>query len=389
MPIVNRMAELHDEITKWRREIHSNPELLYDVHETAANVADKLKSFGVDEIETGVGKTGVVGVIRGKTNTSGKVIALRADMDALPIVEATGLPHASKVEGKMHACGHDGHTAMLLGAAKYLSETRNFDGTVIVIFQPAEEGGAGGKAMVDDGMMDKYNVQEVYGMHNMPGLDVGEFAIRPGALMASTDEFDVIIEGKGSHAAMPHQGIDPIVIAAQVIIGLQAIVSRSTDPLDSLVISVTIVDAGNAYNVVPNTVKLSGTVRTLSKEVRAHAEKRFREVCKGICEAHGAVAKITYANNYPVTSNHDAQTDKAIAIARSVAGEGKVETNVAPTMGGEDFSYMLESRPGAFIFMGNGDTANLHHPEYDFNDEAIPVGCSYWIELSETLMPAS
>ncbi|MFK5980642.1 MAG: M20 aminoacylase family protein [Rhizobiaceae bacterium] len=387
MPIVNRMAELHDEITKWRREFHSNPELLYDVHETAASVADKLREFGVDEIETGVGRTGVVGVIRGKTNNSGKVIGLRSDMDALPIVEATGLPHASKVEGKMHACGHDGHTAMLLGAAKYLAETRNFDGTVIVIFQPAEEGGAGGKAMVDDGMMDKYGVQEVYGMHNMPGLGVGEFAIRPGALMASTDEFDVVIEGKGSHAAMPHQGVDPIVIAAQVIIGLQAIVSRSTNPLDSLVISVTIVDAGNAYNVVPNSVKISGTVRTLNKEVRVHAEKRFKEVCKGICEAHGAIATVDYFNNYPVTANHDAQTDKAIAIARSVAGDTKVETNVAPTMGGEDFSYMLEARPGAFIFIGNGDTASLHHPEYDFNDEAIPVGCSYWVELTETLMP--
>ncbi|MBL4695909.1 MAG: amidohydrolase [Rhizobiaceae bacterium] len=388
MPIVNRMAELHDEITKWRREYHTNPELMYDVHETAASVAGKLKEFGLDEIVTGIGKTGVVGVIRGKSNNSGKVIGLRADMDALPIEEATGLPHASKNQGKMHACGHDGHTAMLLGAARYLSETRNFDGTVIVIFQPAEEGGAGGKAMVDDGMMEKFGIQEVYGMHNMPGMEVGEFAIRPGALMASTDEFDIIIEGKGSHAAMPHQGIDPIVIGAQVVMALQTIVSRATDPLESLVISVTKMQAGNAYNVVPNTATLSGTVRTLNAEVRKAAEQQIRQVCEGICQAHGAIAKIKYSNNYPVTSNHPAQTDKAIAIARLVAGDSRVETNVAPTMGGEDFSYMLEARPGAFIFTGNGNTANLHHPEYDFNDEAIPHGCSYWAKLAETLMPA-
>jgi len=375
--------------SKWRREFHANPELLYDVHDTAASVASKLKDFGCDEVVTGIGRTGVVGVIKGKISSSGKVVGLRADMDALPITEITNLPHASKVPGKMHACGHDGHTSMLLGAAKYLSETRNFDGTVVVIFQPAEEGGAGGKAMVEDGMMDKFGIQEVYGLHNLPGLAVGEFAIRPGPIMAATDEFDIIIEGKGSHAAMPHQGIDPIVIAAHVVTGIQSIVSRGKDPLDSLVISVTKMKAGTAYNIVPTTAKLSGTVRSLTPEVRKFAETRIKTLCDGICAAHGAKAIVKYHNNYPVTHNHAEQTDKAVAIAKSVAGDNRVEAAVSPTMGGEDFSYMLEARPGAFIFMGNGDTANLHHPEYDFNDDAIPHGCSYWAKLAETLMPAS
>ena len=388
MPTINRMAELHDEITGWRREFHQNPELLYDVHETAASVAEKLSAFGCDEVETGVGRTGVVGVIKGKSDNSGKVIGLRADMDALPISELTNLPHASKNAGKMHACGHDGHTSMLLGAAKYLSETRNFDGTVVVIFQPAEEGGAGGKAMVDDGMMEKHDIQEVYGLHNMPGLAVGEFAIRSGPIMAATDEFDIVVRGKGSHAAMPHQGTDPIVIAAQVVSGIQAIVSRGKNPLESLVISVTKINGGTAYNVVPNTVELAGTVRSLTPEIRKLAEERIKAVVEGICAAHGATCEVKYKNNYPVTHNHEENTLKAINVAKEIAGEKGVDTDVPPTMGGEDFSYMLESRPGAFIFMGNGDTASLHHPEYDFNDDAIPHGCSYWARLTETLMPA-
>ncbi|MEM7301954.1 MAG: M20 aminoacylase family protein [Pseudomonadota bacterium] len=388
MPIINRFADFHDEITAWRRDIHENPELQYDVHRTAGVVEEKLKSFGVDEVVTGIGKTGVVGVIKGKNSGSGKVIGLRADMDALPIVEKTDKPYASKTPGKMHACGHDGHTAMLLGAAKYLAETRNFDGTAVVIFQPAEEGGAGGKAMVDDGMMERFGIQEVYGMHNVPGMPIGEFAIRPGPVMAATDEFKVDIEGCGSHAAFPQGSIDPIMVATQMIQAIQTIVSRNVDPLESAVVTVTAMSAGKAYNVIPQTASFHGTVRTLNQDVREMIEKRMKEIVAGIAAAHNAKADVTYTNNYPVTVNHPTQTDFAAEIAKSIAGDSKVDTNRDPVMGAEDFSYMLEARPGAFIFVGNGDTAMLHHEEYDFNDDAIPVGCSYWSKLVETAMPA-
>ena len=389
MATINRFADFHDEITEWRQEIHTNPGLLYDVEETAALVSEKLAAFGVDEIVGEIGKTGVVGIIKGRSNNSGKVIGLRADMDALPILEKTDKPYASKNTGLMHACGHDGHTAMLLGAAKYLAETRNFDGTVAVIFQPAEEGGAGGKAMVDDGMMDRFGIQEVYGMHNMPGLPIGEFAIRSGALMAATDEFHVTIKGLGSHAAFPHGSVDPVIISTQIVQALQSIVSRNVDPLESAVLSVTAINAGKAHNVIPQSATFLGTVRTLDADVRELVEKRFTEIVNGFVAAHGAKAKIEYKRGYPVTFNHDAQTEFASRIAKDIVGDGKVNTNQAPVMGGEDFSFMLEERPGAFIFMGNGDTAGLHHEEYDFNDEAIPVGCSYWAKLVETAMPAA
>ena len=382
------MAELHKEITQWRREIHSNPELAYDVHETAASVAGKLEQFGCDEVISGIGRTGVVGVIHGKAKSSGTVIGLRADMDALPIEEKTGKPYASKINGKMHACGHDGHTAMLLGAAKYLCETRNFDGTVVVIFQPAEEGGAGAKAMVDDGLMDRFGIKEVYGMHNSPGLPVGEFEIKSGPVMAATDEFFITISARGSHAAMPHEGVDPIVVASQVVVGLQSIVSRNLNPFEPLVISTTNFHAGSATNVIPNDVKLAGTIRSLSKETRDMAIERLKSMVEGICSASGAVAKIQLVEGYPATVNHEVQTQKAAEVAEGVGGRGSVNTDMTATMGGEDFSYMLLERPGAFIFMGNGDTAGLHHPEYDFNDEAIPYGTSYWARLAETLMPA-
>ncbi len=362
---------------------------MYDVHETAANVASKLEAFGCDEVVTGIGRTGVVGIIHGKTKASGYCIGLRADMDALPIMEAVDRPYKSKTPGKMHACGHDGHTAMLLGAAKYLSETRNFDGSVAVIFQPAEEGGAGGKAMVEDGMMDRFNIREVYGMHNLPGLNVGEFAIKPGPIMAATDEFYIKVTGKGAHAAMPHLGNDPIVIGAQIVTALQSIVSRSASPFESLVVTVTKFNAGTAMNVIPETIEIAGTIRSLSEDARQLGMKRLREISEGVSIANNAKAEVSFHEGYPVTSNHESETQKAVEIASLVAGNDKVEANTEATMGGEDFSYMLLERPGAFIFVGNGDTAGLHHPEYDFNDEAIPYGTSYWAKLAETIMPAA
>ena len=390
MAKINRFAEMLPEITAWRRDLHENPELLFDCHRTAGVVAEKLKEFGVDQIKTGLGRTGVVGVIKGKSTASGKVIGLRADMDALPILEATGAAHASKVEGKMHACGHDGHTAMLLGAAKYLAETRNFDGTVVVIFQPAEEGGGGGKEMVDDGMMDTFGIQEVYGMHNYPGLKVGEFAMRSGPIMAATDQFTLQVEGKGGHAANPAACIDTTLVASQIVIALQQIVARNTDPLESVVVSVTSFETDSkAYNVIPQRVEIRGTVRTLTPENRDMAEAAIIRIVNGTVAAHGATVEIDYERDYPVTKNHEAQTAFAAEIAKEVSGEGMVNTNTPPVMGGEDFSYMLEARPGAFVFVGNGDTATLHHPEYDFNDELIPTGCSYWAKLTEARMPAA
>ncbi len=389
MATINRFADLHDDITAWRRDLHEHPELLFDTHRTSGVVAAKLKEFGCDEVVEGIGRTGVVGVIHGKTNKSGKVIALRADMDALPIHETTGVDHSSKTDGKMHACGHDGHTAMLLGAATYLAETRNFDGTVVVIFQPAEEGGGGGKEMVDDGMMDRFNVQEVYGMHNMPGLKVGEFATRVGPLMAATDQFTLHVEGLGGHAANPAACIDTTVVSSHIVVALQTIVSRNTDPLESVVVSVTSFETeSKAYNVIPQRVEIRGTVRTLTPEARDMAEAAIGRIVENTAAAYGASAKIEYERGYPVTKNHADQTAFAASIAREISGDAMVDDDTAPVMGGEDFSYMLESRPGAFVFVGNGDTATLHHPDYDFNDDLIPVGCSYWAKLVETAMPA-
>lgn len=387
MPTINRFADFHEEITEWRHDMHTHPELLYEVHRTAGLVEEKLKEFGVDEIATGIGRTGVVGVIKGRNTTSGKVIGLRADMDALPIHEMTNREYASKTDGVMHACGHDGHTAMLLGAAKYLAETRNFDGTAIVIFQPAEEGGAGGKAMVDDGLIENYKIDEIYGMHNMPGIPEGHFAIRPGAMMAATDVFDIEIEGIGAHAAMPHNGIDPIIVGSAIVQSLQSIASRNVDPLGSVVVSVTTFHGGDAFNVIPQTVKLTGTVRTLSAQVRDTAEQRMKEIVEHTAASFGAKAKIDYQRNYPITDNHAKQTDFAVEVARGVVGEDRVDPDTPPLMGGEDFSFMLNACPGAYIFVGQGDTAGVHHPEYDFNDNIIPIGCSYWAKLVETAMP--
>ncbi|MFL5036783.1 MAG: M20 aminoacylase family protein [Microvirga sp.] len=389
MPVINRVADLADEIAGWRRDLHENPELLFDVHRTAGVVADKLKAFGCDEVVTGIGRTGVVAVIKGKRGASGKVVGIRADMDALPIEEDTGLPYTSKVPGKMHACGHDGHTAMLLGAAKYLTETRNFDGTAIMIFQPAEEGGGGGDVMVKDGLMERFGVQEVYGLHNMPGIPVGQFAIRPGPLMAAADRFDIVIEGKGGHAARPHECVDTLLVACQVVNALQSIAARNVDPLESVVVSVCALAAGEAYNVIPQTARLKGTTRTLTEAVRDLAETRIRAITEATCAAYGAKASVDYRRGYPVTVNHPEQTDFIAKVAAEVgAGERAVDTTIVPLMGSEDFSYMLESRPGAYIFMGNGDTASVHHPKYNFNDEAIPYGVSLWAKVIETAMPA-
>ena len=385
MPIVNRVADLHGEITAWRRDLHAHPELLYDVHRTAASVADKLKSFGCDDVVPGIGRTGVVGVIRGHKPGS-KVIGLRADMDALPLEEETGLPYRSTVPGKMHACGHDGHTAMLLGAAKYLAETRNFAGTAVVIFQPAEEGGAGGLAMVKDGLIDRFGIEEVYGMHNYPGIPVGQFGIRPGAIMAAADHIEIALEGKGGHAARPHLAVDTILVGAQIITALQSIVSRNVDPLQSAVVSICMFQAGHTDNVIPQHARLRGTARSLKPEMRDLLQQRISEVVDGTARLYGATAKITYHRGYPVLVNHERQTDFAAEVAREIAGSDKVDTDIAPMMGAEDFSYMLAERPGAFIFVGNGDSAGLHHPAYDFNDETIPIGTSYWVRLAETAL---
>jgi hippurate hydrolase len=390
MPIVNRIAALHGDITEWRHDIHAHPELLYDVHRTAASVADKLRSFGCDEVVTGIGRTGVVGVIRGSKPASGgiKTIGLRADMDALPIMEATNLPYKSTIPGKMHACGHDGHTAMLLGAARYLAETRNFAGTAVVIFQPAEEGGAGGKAMIQDGMMERFGIGEVYGMHNYPGLPVGEFAIRSGPIMAAADHLTIDIEGVGGHAARPHLSIDTVLVGSQIVNALQSIVSRNVDPLHSAVISICMFHAGNADNVIPQTAQLNGTARSLTPAVQDLLERRLKDVVEGVAKLHGAKASVNYRRSYPVLKNHEQQTGFAASVAGQVVGDNKVDTAVAPVMGAEDFSFMLESRPGAFIFVGNGDSAGLHHPAYNFNDDVIPIGTSYWVKLVENALPA-
>ena len=386
MPVKNRFAELLPEITAWRRDFHQHPELLYEVHRTAGKVAELLRAFGVDEVVEGVGRTGVVGVIKGRTDSHGRVIGLRADMDALPIRERTGVEYASKNPGAMHACGHDGHTAMLLGAAKYLAETRNFDGTAVVIFQPAEEGGGGGLAMVEDGLVARWGIQEFYGMHNMPGYPTGSFAIREGAMMAAADQFDIVVTGKGGHAAKPHEAIDTTLVAAQIIVALQSVVSRNVDPLQSGVVSVCVVETDStAHNVIPQVVTLRGTARSLTPEVRDQLETGISRVAVNVAAAFGAVAEVQYDRGYPVTMNHPQETVFAAEVAREIAGD--VALDMAPLMAGEDFSYMLNERPGAYIFVGNGDTAMLHHPAYNFDDNAIPAGASWYAGMVEARMP--
>ena len=385
MPVKNRFAELQKEIAEWRHDIHQHPEILFETHRTSALVRDKLKEFGCDEVIEGIGKTGVVGVINGQTNQSGKVIGLRADMDALPINEETGLDYSSKIPGAMHACGHDGHTSMLLGAAKYLCETRNFDGQAVVIFQPAEEGGGGGLEMCKDGMMENFKIDEVYGMHNWPGVELGKFAIRSGPFFAASDFIEATISGKGGHAAKPHETIDPTVIASQIVVALQTIASRRSDPVEQVVVSITSFETSStAFNVIPQEVKIKGTVRTLDPDVRDLAEKEFLRITELTAEAMGGSADAKFTRGYPVMSNSSEQTEFAAKVARDVAGECAEAPLV---MGGEDFAYMLEERPGAYILLGNGDSSPVHHPKYNFNDDAIPFGCSWLVELVEQKMP--
>ncbi|MEM7489876.1 MAG: M20 aminoacylase family protein [Pseudomonadota bacterium] len=386
MPIRNRLADLHPEITAWRRDFHQHPELLYDVHRTAGKVAELLRGFGCNAVHEGIGRTGIVALITGRA--PGRTIGLRADMDALPIQEATGADHASTIPGKMHACGHDGHTAMLLGAAKYLAETRNFAGTVALIFQPAEEGGAGAEAMVRDGALTRFGVEEVYGLHNSPLLPVGQFAIRQGPFYAAVDSFKIEVRGKGGHAARPHGTVDTTLTASAIVLALQSVVSRNTDPQQPLVVSVTAFRTDtDAFNVIPDAATLRGTIRSFDKPTREKAIADIRRLIDATAAAYGASATFTFEEEpYPVMANHAAETGHAAEAARAVAGE--VDTDAPRTTGGEDFAYMLEACPGAYIQLGNGPSAGLHHPEYDFNDDIIPIGCSYWVELVERRLPA-
>ena len=388
MPTMERARARIEDVAAWRQDIHAHPELMYDVGRTADRVAGLLREFGCDEVVTGIGRTGVVGVIHGR-ESGDRAIGLRAEMDALPIQESTHLSYASQTAGRMHACGHDGHTAMLLGAARILCETRGFAGRAVMVFQPAEEGGAGGRAMVEDGLMERFGIAEVYGMHNLPGRPVGSFALCPGPIMAAADYFDIVINGRGGHAAMPNQCIDPVLVGAQVVTALQGVVARNIDPIDACVISVTQFNAGTARNAIPATARLGGTIRTLREETRSYAEQRVREVTTGIAAALGATAEVRVNRGYPVTRNHAAQVPACVAAASAVVGADNVEAAVQPMMGAEDFSYMLNKRPGVFVFIGNGESAGLHNSAYDFDDAALPHGIAYWVGLVEGQLPLS
>ncbi|MDA9536985.1 amidohydrolase [Bradyrhizobium sp. CCBAU 21362] len=386
---VETFRDLQREATEWRRHLHENPELGFQVDNTARFVTEKLASFGINHIETGIAETGIVALIQGEGG-DGPTIALRADMDALPILEASNRPWSSKIPGKMHACGHDGHTAMLLGAAKYLTKTRKFKGCVALIFQPAEEIElpSGGLKMVEAGIMERFNISQVFGMHNSPDLDVGRFALCDGPIMASQDDFDILVKGRGGHAAAPHRAIDPVVIAAQIILSLQTLVSRSTDPTEALVISVTKLKAAEAYNIIPDQVEMAGTVRALVPGLRDFAERQILATAQGISRAFGAEVEFKYIRSVPVTFNHTEETNLAVKTARDFVGSASVDDNIRARMGAEDFAYMLEARPGAMIYVGNGSTAGLHHPAYDFNDDALPYGIGYWVNLVETVLGA-
>ncbi|MER9426827.1 M20 family metallopeptidase [Mesorhizobium sp. M0317] len=388
MTDVETFRELQREVTEWRRYLHENPELDFQEHNTAKFVAEKLASFGINHIVTGIAETGIVALIQGEGG-DGPTIGLRADMDALPIIEASNKPWSSKKPGIMHGCGHDGHTAMLLGAAKHLASTRNFKGCVALIFQPAEEVEfpSGGFRMVQEGILDRFSISQVFGMHTRPGIEIGGFGIRHGATMGSQDDFDIIVKGAGGHASTPHRTVDPVTIGAQIILGLQTLVSRKTDPMESLVISVTKLKASQAYNQIPDQVEISGTVRALASNLRDFAEREMLAAAQGIARGFGGDVDFRYLRSCPVTFNSPEETELAITAARSLVGHDSVDDNMKVTMGAEDFAYMSEARPGAYIFIGNGPTVPTHHPAYDFNDEALPYGIGYWVKLVETILP--
>ena len=391
MPIINRIAEFHPEMTAWRRDLHQHPEIGFEETRTAGVIAAKLREFGCDAVETGMAKTGVVATLRGAgAGGEDRAIGLRADIDALPIHEETGLPHASRNPGRMHACGHDGHTAMLLGAAKYLAETRNFSGTVQLIFQPAEENGGGGRVMVEEGLFERFPVERVFGLHNWPGVPEGHFIWREGPIMAAVANLEICITGKGAHGAMPHQGNDPVVIAAQIVSALQSIVARNVEPAEAGVITIGSIKGGDTFNVIPETVRMIGTARWFAPEVGDILERKLREISTGIAAAFGAEATARFDRLYPATVNEPESTRLTLDAAGAVVGEGRVHQMPRPTMGGEDFSFMLEAKRGSYILLGAGrgpDDPQVHHPRYDFNDGILPIGASYWATLVEQLLP--
>ncbi len=385
MPVVNRIADYAEDMKTWRRYLHQHPELQFDCHKTAAFVVERLKEFGVDEIHEGIATSGVVAIINGQGD--GPTIGLRADMDALPMEETTGLEHASTVKGAMHACGHDGHTTMLLGAARYLAETRKFNGRVALIFQPAEEGGGGAGVMVDEGIMDTFGIGEVFGIHNVPGLDVGHFYSKPGPIMAAVDTFHINIQGRGGHGAYPQETADPIVAAVGIVNAIQTIISRNHDTRDEAVCSVTMINSGSADNVIPDTAYVGGTIRTFVPEVQDLIHSRIREIAAGQAASYNVDAKVEIEVGYPATVNNAEKVDFAAEVAREVSGEAAVDPNTGMEMGAEDFSYMLNARPGAYFFLGQGEGAGLHNPNYDFNDEVSPVGASFFARLVEKSQP--
>ncbi len=385
MPALNRISAFADELTAWRRALHRRPEVGFECHETARFVAEKLRGFGVDALHEGIGKTGIVAIIEGQA--PGPTIGLRADMDALPMAEESGVDYASEVPGAMHACGHDGHTVMLLGAARYLAETRNFAGRVALIFQPAEEAGGGGRVMVEEGIMDRFDIAQVYALHNAPEKPLGHFITTPGPIMAAVDEFKITLRGRGGHAAFPHETVDPVPAAAALAGSLQQIVSRNIDPLEPLVVSVTQIHAGTAFNVIPETAFVGGTVRSFDPALRDLAERRIHEIAEAQAAAHGCRAEVVYERDYPATCNHAEETAFAVSVARELVGEAQVTDDAPREMGAEDFAYMLEARPGAYLFLGQGPGAMCHHPAYDFNDEIAPLGASFFARLVERAQP--
>ncbi|MGJ8597408.1 M20 aminoacylase family protein [Sulfitobacter sp.] len=386
MPIINRIADFAEDMTTWRRHLHTIPELSFDCPKTAAFIKERLEEFGVDEIHEGIAQTGIVAIINGKGD--GPTVGLRADFDALPIEEETGVEYASTHPGKMHACGHDGHTAMLLGAAKYMVETRNFSGRVALIFQPAEEEGGGAQVMCQEGMMDRFDIAEVYGIHNFPGTEEGSFFTRSGPIMAAVDSFTITINGRGGHGAMPHETADPVVAACGMVTAIQTIISRNVKSGAEKVISVTQIHTGSASNVIPDTAMINGTVRTFDKETRDTIMRRMAEIVQGQAASYGVEAELDYEEGYPATVNAEAQTAFAAGVARGLVGDAKVDDDFAKVAGAEDFSYMLEERPGSYLFLGAGPGAGLHHPKFNFNDEIAPLGASFFAQLVEQLQPS-